>query len=121
MARSDLLVKLVKAGVGGDNVSFRRTVEAMIAEEQAKQHHVLAKRLEDELQSNGYLLSQGPRSGSNQIQNLIYEMTPRKDLDDLVLPTEVVCACREIVEEHQRSDCFGTTSPCFACRSSRQR
>ncbi len=104
MARSDLLVKLVKAGVDGDHLLFRRTVEAMIAEEEAQQHHVLARRLADQLKPDEHPLPKEPKSSSNHLQNLMYEMTPRKDLDDLVLPTEVISACREIVEEHHRSD-----------------
>jgi hypothetical protein len=33
MARSDLLLSLVKSGVRGDGELFRRTVEAIVAEE----------------------------------------------------------------------------------------
>ena len=33
VARSDLLINLVKAGSGGDQVGFRRTLEALVAEE----------------------------------------------------------------------------------------
>ncbi len=36
MARSDLLLSLVKAGIQGDRSLFRRTVDAIIAEERAK-------------------------------------------------------------------------------------
>ena len=45
MARSDLLIKLVKAGALGDQPLFRKTVEAVIAEERGKNHTVLADRL----------------------------------------------------------------------------
>ena len=45
MARSDLLISLVKATSQGDLVTFRRTLEVIIAEERAKQHHILADRL----------------------------------------------------------------------------
>lgn len=45
MARSDLLVSLVKAGSSGDRRLIRSTVEAIIAEERSKQHNVLAERL----------------------------------------------------------------------------
>ena len=46
MARSDLLINLVKAGVAGDKGKFRRTVDAIVAEERAKQHNVVADQLE---------------------------------------------------------------------------
>ena len=53
MARSDLLLSLVKAGVAGDQPLFRRTVEALIAEERVRKHSVLAGRLAEQLSRNG--------------------------------------------------------------------
>ena len=48
MARSDLLVSLVKAGSSGDATGARSVAEAIIAEERAKRHNVLAeRRIED--------------------------------------------------------------------------
>ncbi len=44
MARSDLLVSLVRAGTAGDERGFRTAAEAIIAEERAKRHDVLAER-----------------------------------------------------------------------------
>jgi hypothetical protein len=52
MARADLLINLVKASVSGDQQTLKRTVEAMAAEERAKQHTVLAERLEHAMISN---------------------------------------------------------------------
>lgn len=49
MARSDLVLNLVRAGSLGDEVGFRRTVEAMIAEAREHQHHVVADRLAEYL------------------------------------------------------------------------
>jgi hypothetical protein len=45
MARTDLLINLVKAGVSGDTGTFRHTVDAIVAEERAKQHNVAADQL----------------------------------------------------------------------------
>jgi hypothetical protein len=50
MARSDLLVALVKAGSAGDKRAVRNAAEAIIAEEHAKQHKVLAERLTKAIQ-----------------------------------------------------------------------
>ena len=36
MARSDLLISLAKAGTAGDQVLFRKTLEAIVAEERAR-------------------------------------------------------------------------------------
>src|SRR4051794_6734062 len=51
MARSDLLVSLVKAGASGDRSTLTSTVEALVAEERAKSHNILADRLHRALQS----------------------------------------------------------------------
>jgi hypothetical protein len=45
VARSDLLVELVRAHSKGDQEHFNRALSALISEERAKQHHVLADRL----------------------------------------------------------------------------
>lgn len=46
MARNDLLIQLVRAGFQGDRATLRTVTEAIIDEERAKQHTVLADRLE---------------------------------------------------------------------------
>ena len=51
MARADLLIRLVQSGIRGDKASFRKVVEAIIAEERTKQHKVLAEKLEEMLKS----------------------------------------------------------------------
>jgi hypothetical protein len=45
MARSDVLLSLVRAGAKGDQPAFRRTVEAIVADERGRQHHVMATQL----------------------------------------------------------------------------
>ena len=47
MARADLLCELIKNGLIGDNVNFRKAAEAICAEERAKQHGVLADKIEE--------------------------------------------------------------------------
>jgi len=51
MTKSDLIVSLVRAGAAGDKSMLRSTVEAMMADERAKSHHILADRLERALQA----------------------------------------------------------------------
>jgi len=102
MARSDLLINLVKAGSSGDYAFFKATVEAMIAEERAKQHHVLADRLSENLKRNG--------GGSPQVvqeersQGLFFEINPTRKLGDLILTRDIEQSCLELIEEHHRRD-----------------
>src|SRR3546814_20018176 len=47
-----LLVSLVKAGASGDRTALTSTVEALVADERAKSHNILADRLHRALQSS---------------------------------------------------------------------
>ena len=84
MARSDLLVSLVKAGSSGDAARARSVTEAIIAEERAKRHNVLADRLTDALKVNGSSSASATFVGpGRQRQQFLIESTPRKRLADL--------------------------------------
>src|SRR5437016_6810756 len=104
MARSDLLLNLVKAGVQGDRSMFHRTVDAIIAEERAKQHHVLAEQLEFALKKNGKSDPPLPVMMNGSPQNLLHETLPVRSLSDLILSASVRQACQEIIEEQQRAE-----------------
>lgn len=106
MARSDLLLNLVKAGVSGDAGTFRRTVEAIVAEERAKQHNVVADQLERAVATktvNGSHSVPRPAEGSYRARDFLAEVTPRRKLDDVVLSQPVGLAVRQLVEEQQRA------------------
>ncbi len=105
MARADLLADLVKFGVNGDKARFGKVAETIIAEERAKQHPILATRLEKLLRVKGLKKNEFFISQSNQqVDNLLYEISPEKCLDELILPEEVKHICCELVQEHNRAD-----------------
>ncbi len=111
MARSDLLVSLIKAGTLGDKRSFRSAAEAIIAEERAKHHNVLADTLAEVVQRNGSGGSNGSiamaavqTDASPRGREFIAEITPRRRLDDLILPAVVRRAVNELIEEQHRAD-----------------
>lgn len=114
MARSDLLISLVKAGTSGDQALFRKVVESVIAEERAKNHEVLAGRLADELNQNGTPRFPARPSIANNgtVHDLCVEMTPTRTLDELVLPQTVKAASQELVEEHHRTELLRTYGLC---------
>ena len=92
MARSDLLINLVKAGASGDQSLFRKTVDALIAEERGKNHGILADRLTQAAtprRSNGHVPSEALPLASSQFNDLFFEITPRRGLEGLILPDEV--------------------------------
>lgn len=104
MARADLVLNLVKTGIEGDHDLFRKTVQAIAAEEHSKQHYVLAERLTSLLENSlAHPVTSVPTSNP-KLQNAFYEIKARKTLDDLVLPKAVTEQCRELIEEHQRRD-----------------
>lgn len=110
MARSDLLVSLVRAGTVGDKRSFRSTAEAIIAEERAKHHNVLADTLTELIHKNGsgtngsYAMVSVQGDQSPRGREFIAEVTPRRRLDDLILPAVVRRAVEELIEEQHRAD-----------------
>ena len=105
MARADLLLALVKSGAGGDDLAFHRAAEALIAEEEAKNHGVLASQLVDALsrrkstQSNVTALARNEALGS-----LLYETEPDRRLSELVLQSGTREVCMDFIEEHHRRD-----------------
>ncbi|MFQ5673238.1 MAG: AAA family ATPase [Nitrospinales bacterium] len=102
MARADLLIKLVRSGSAGDTSTFKKTVEAVIAEERSKQHHVLAERLGENLRPNGS--DSFKNNKDDPARNLFLEIFPSRRMEDLVLPNAAENACRELIEEQLRSD-----------------
>ena len=108
MARSALLLDLVRAGARGDRVLFQKSLEAIVSEERAKQHHVLADRLAGHLQTsratNGGVPDPVLRPLGSVGTDLFFETTPLRRLDDLVLPDTVLRLSRELIEEHGRAD-----------------
>jgi len=111
MARADLLCELIQDGLRGDNMSFRKAAEAICVEERAKQHGVLASRIEEMLRTHehGHFNksetgnSIQPSAASNEAQ-LFHEKLPRKKLDDLILPEKLLQSCRDLIEEQTRAD-----------------
>src|SRR5712671_6826632 len=99
MARADLVLNLVRAGKSGNQPLLRQTVEALIAEERAKKHTVLAENLARYLNENGRPSSDGI-AVSNRIQNYLIETVPQRSLSDLILATATRAICTELAEEH---------------------
>ncbi len=106
MARADLILNLVRAGTKSDQAQFRKTVEALAADERAKNHGILADRLVALLQQDGngrpkpfIPPAAGPLSGP-----LLAEAVPGRRIEDLILPAEAEQAVRELIEEQHRAD-----------------
>lgn len=106
MARADLIVSLVRAGAQGDQGLFKSTVEAMAAEERAKQHHQLADRLEENLRVANARPKETEviRSFDGGHGGLLYEIEPRRTLHSVFLTEDVRNAVSEVIEEQKRRD-----------------
>ncbi len=108
MARSDLLLKLVKAGSNGDKALFEKTVEAIVSEERAKQHDILADKLIET-----YLYNNKKNKNHSNItqlinyqfdKNLFWELVPETTFEDLILEEKLEKICLDFIEEHNRSE-----------------
>jgi len=102
--RSDLLLSLVKAGSKGDQSAFRRSLEAMVAEERGRQHHVMASQLAACLEAESPSPSSSMRPISPIPEALVDELQPERMLRDLVLPSNVRAVCAGLVEEQHRGE-----------------
>lgn len=103
MARSDLVVNLVKTGISGDLPLFVKTVEAIAEDARSRHQYHLAEKLASLLTET----KQRPmelKSSLADLQNAFYEIYTSKTLEDLILPSSIVKTCRELVEEHHRRD-----------------
>ncbi len=105
MAQADLILKLIKSGTNANQVDFQKAAEDLIAEEKRKGHRILAERIHKALRPSG-------NGNSNKRVNpaqkprgeLIYEITPERELGSLFLPPGVEEQIREVVEEQHRSE-----------------
>lgn len=104
MARSDLLIDLVEAEKRGDKQRFRVLVEAIIAEERAKQHHLVADRLSELITTVGSSELLKRDAGATRVADLVHEIVPNRRLDSLQLSPVVRAAVSELIEEHCRAD-----------------
>lgn len=102
MARADILISLVQSASKNDMVSFRKSVESMIAEERAKKHNILADRLASSL-NNGSKNSISVRP-NGEVNDLVFEVVPQKNFEDLILNEQMLKICRELIEEQHRAD-----------------
>lgn len=102
MARSDLLISLIKTGKDTSNPRFRQVVEAVIAEERAKKHIMFANQLAAAYANGANGHPQPVSSPVSPIGDLVYETSSERALDSLILPLTVVKECRTLIEEHRR-------------------
>lgn len=105
MARSDLILKLIKASWQGDGLQVRKAVEALAADERAKNHTILADRLLAQLQVDyGRIGPAADAPNRHGTVPLVAETVPARHLEDLILPVEAEESIRELVAEHHRAD-----------------
>lgn len=102
MARSDLLIDLVDAERRGDKQRFRALVEAIIAEERANQHHLVADRLAELITTMGSSDLLTRDEAATRVNDLLLDVVPRRPLASLQLPPAVSQAVQELIEEHRR-------------------
>lgn len=102
MSRSDLILNLVQAGKKKDDILLNKTVEAIIAEERSKNHHLLANKLQGIINtpSNGFLV----KNGHDKLENILYEKMPEKNFNDLIIDDYSKEICNDFIEEQFKSE-----------------
>lgn len=109
MARADLMCELIKYGLINDSTNFRRAAEALCAEERAKQHTILANKIQELLNiERKHSIERNStmnvvRGGANE-STLFWEKIPQKRMDNLILPQTVKDICQGMIDEQLRSE-----------------
>jgi len=112
MANGKILRQLFKAGSLGDQAAFRRASEAIIEEERQKQHHLLANDLEQILYG-GDMHAQSARKPQFAVDipvdkerglPLLDISTPKRSLEEIILPESSAAMIEEMLEEHRRAE-----------------
>lgn len=109
MARADLMCELIKYGLLDDTMNFRKAAEALCAEERAKQHMILANKIQELLNTEKrhsiekHSTINVVRSGISD-SNLFWEKMPQKRMDNLILPQTVKDICQRVIEEQLRAE-----------------
>lgn len=109
MARADLICELIKYGLLNDNINFRKAAEALCAEERAKQHTILANKIQDLLsiekkQSIERNSSVNVVRGGMSESSLFWEKVPQKRMENLILPQTVKDICQGMIDEQLRAE-----------------
>jgi SpoVK/Ycf46/Vps4 family AAA+-type ATPase len=107
MAQADLLVDLLKTATSGDQLAFRKAAEGLILEESQKGHRLLAERMTKALRPTPSRVVRSTLtnlSDSSPVRGLLYEVTPERSLDSLVLPQGIRSQIQELVEEQHRAE-----------------
>lgn len=104
MARADILLSIVKSALGSDSLTLRKSIEALAADERAKNHRILSDRLIELLAIQGNQTNKNTPFIQNGTRDLVYEVNPEKRFTDLVLNQDILDICGEVVEEHHRAD-----------------
>lgn len=104
MPRVDLILNLARAGSQGDQLGVRRTLEAMVADERGRQHHVVAEQLSEVLSLSQRVAAPTKGAPIESAGSSLLEIVPRRTLGDMVLPAPARQAIEELVEEQHRAD-----------------
>lgn len=113
--------KLIVAHMKGDEVAFRKAVTEYVEEERRKNHHILANDLERLISSsNGSHKSRGevlsllgmtngsvPKDKDRDVV-LVDICDPQRELEELVLPSDVKDTIERLVRERRGAELLGT-------------
>lgn len=100
MARADLVVSLIRSGTRGDKVAFRKVAETLAAEEKAKGHINLAKRLLDSIAVDGH----SQTLIKTKYENLFHQIIQERRLSSMFLSSNVLEQVQDLIEEQHHSE-----------------
>lgn len=108
MARSDLILTLVRAGATGDVLKARAAAEELAADERAKRHGAFADRISRALEiappRSGFSSKFAASARAEDASGALARREPRKSLGEVYLSKIALQFCEELIEEQRGAD-----------------
>lgn len=91
MARSELIIELVKAALNQDSSRVRTLAESIVSEERQKEHHFVADQLASVISQSGSKVGETKNNPQSSLSNdsagsVVWRKTAEAKLSDIVLP-----------------------------------
>ena len=104
------MYKLAEAGAKGDRNALQRTMDLLISEAAAQGQHSQASRLSGLMNGEKpkrprtpHSAAPAPRGLPEAVSELLFEREPRRRLDGMVLPSDVITDVREFLQEQEEA------------------
>lgn len=108
MARSELVIELVKAALTQDSSRVKMLAESIVSEERQKEHHFVADQLSSAISQSGSKVDNTKNhsqslASNNSAGSVVWRKTAEAKLSDIVLPESQRQEIIELIREQKHA------------------